>query len=810
MQRTICYMCSSECGLLVSAGPGGLVLEGDPRHPVNRGKICPKLALAEALRRHPKRLTSPLKRVGARGEGRFAPCSWDEACGLCGKALQDLARDFGPESLAVLFGEKPDHDMVYDFAGLFGTPNVLDHNSLCDASRRLAFAGVYGRGQERPLPDLARPLLAGSIAGKAGDAGRNGAELRFRHDCRLLVLFGENPAEATRFRWLWEGIRQAQKAGMKLVVVDPCRTGTARAADLWLPARPGSDAAILLCLLAQVLADPAALDMAFIARHGRRFAELRDLVLARRLDPASGLAVGSLPWACQKADLPLEAMEALVRDVKAIRPFCAMAGMNGVAHSPDGFLACETLAVLIAVCGCLDVPGGLVLRGSLPLASPKARLERALGEARFLHKDIYGAYPGAAHGVFARIPRDVEEGVQLVRGPFAGRRYALRGLVCVHGNPLLTAPESGAWRRMLLAREGAGYLLRHVSVHATVLNETARFADLVFPMAHFLERQGVCLHETPAPAVGLREAVAEPPKGVLRPLEVWKKLARACVPGPAPHSPLPGALGACCDDEWCNALLAPLAAFGGQGDLFEGRTPCDWLRSQGGFAEWPCLYRKYERDGFGTPDGKIDLAPASLIRFYAALDAGQEHGVAACPLASANDPASGEDASLEGAPDGTAGSAPFLLVTGRSPLHTHTATQDCYPRESSARSLRLLVNVHDARRLGLVRDAWVRLRGGRGASVAARVLPTPDLRPGLLRCQHGWGTDPSLLAHPLDGSFNVNELTLAERFDPWTGNAWFGCMEVFLESLPAGGEARPEAGDRGQEARSQADQGQAR
>jgi thiosulfate reductase/polysulfide reductase chain A len=795
MQRTICYMCSSECGLLVSAGPGGLVLQGDPGHPVNRGRTCPKLALAEALRRHPRRLTSPLKRIGARGEGRFAPCSWDEACGLCGKALQDLARDFGPESLAVLFGEKPDHDMVYDFAGLVGTPNVLDHNSLCDASRRLAFAGVYGRGQERPLPDLARPLPAGSAA---GSAGLNGAELRLRHDCRLLVLFGENPAEATRFRWLWEGIRQAQKAGMKLVVVDPCRTGTARAADLWLPARPGSDAAILLCLLAQVLADPAAMDMAFIARHGLRFAELRDLVLARRLDPASGLAVGSLPWACQKADLPFEAMEALARDVKAIRPFCAMAGMNGVAHSPDGFLACETLAVLIAVCGCLDVPGGLALRGSLPLASPKARLERALGEARFLHKDLYGAYPGAAHGVVARIPRDVEEGVQLVRGPYAGRRYALRGLVCVHGNPLLTAPESGAWRRMLLARDGCGYLLRHVSVHATVLNETARFADLVFPMAHFLERQGVCLHETPAPAVGLREAVAEPPQGVLRPLEVWQKLARACAPGLAPHSPLPGALGACCDDEWCNALLAPLAAFGGQGDRFEGKAPCDWLRSRGGFAEWPCLYRKYDRDGFGTPDGRIDLAPASLLRFYAALDAGQNHGLAACQKdakpAGVSVPAEG--ASGRDAPDGAAGTASFLLVTGRSPLHTHTATQDCYPKESSARSLRLLVNVHDARRLGLVRDAWVRLRGVRGASVTARVLPTPDLKPGVLRCQHGWGTDPSLLAYPLDGSFNVNELTLADRFDPWTGNAWFGCLEVFLEPLPAGGKPRSGPGER--------------
>ena len=772
-------MCSSECGLLVSERDGGLVLKGDPAHPVNRGAACPKLALAEAMRRHPGRLASPLKRQGPRGEGRFAPCSWDEAAELCGRALKDLARESGPESLAVIFGEKPDHDMVYDFAGLFGTPNVLDHNSLCDASRRLAFAGVYGRGQERPLPDLARPLAV-------LDAESGRTELRLAHDCRLLVLFGENPAEATRFRWLWEGIRQAKRQGMKLAVVDPFRTETAREADLWLPARPGSDAAILLCLLAQVLADPSALDLDFIARHGRGFEDLKRLVLSARPDPENGLAAGSVAWACQKADLPREAVEALVRDVRTIRPFSAMAGMNGVAHSPCGLLACETLAVLAAVCGCLDVPGGLALREPLPVASPRARLEEALGERLCLHKDLYGASPAALHGVFARIPRDVEEGVRLVRGPFAGRGYALRGLVCVHGNPLLTAPESGAWRRMLTARDrDGGYLLRHFSVHATMLTETARYADLVFPMAHFLERQGVCVHETVAPCVGLREAVVPPPQGVLRPLEVWRRLARASVTGLAPDAPLPGALGASCDDEWCNAVLAPLARLGRQGDLFAGQTPCDWLRSRGGFAEWPRRCRKYAEGGFAAPDGKIGLLPASLVRFYAGLEQG-----AAGPSGASAKPAAA-------CASGGAAEGPFLLVTGRSPLHAHTATQDCWPAGSPARSLRLLVSEGDAARLGLVRDAWVRMRNGRGASVTARVLPAPGLKPGVVRCQHGWGTDPSLLSHPLDGSFNVNELTLADRFDPWTGNAWFGGVEVWLEPLPSGPGSCQPAGERG-------------
>ena len=209
---TVCYMCSSECGLLASGDPSaGLCIAGNPASPMSRGGLCPKAALAESLRCFPGRPCTPLKRVGPRGEGIFRPASWEEALEDISRRLRAARELYGPESLTILFGEKPDHDMVYDFAAMYGTPNVLDHNSLCDTSRRYGFSRVFGDGQERPLPDLQRPLLTGE-------------GVRREHDCRLLVLFGENPAEARRFFWLWDGILGARRSGMRLIVADPLRT----------------------------------------------------------------------------------------------------------------------------------------------------------------------------------------------------------------------------------------------------------------------------------------------------------------------------------------------------------------------------------------------------------------------------------------------------------------------------------------------------------------------------------------------------------------------------------------------------------
>ena len=127
--------------------------------------------------------------------------------------------------------------------------------------------------------------------------------MRREHDCRLLVLFGENPAEARRFFWLWDGILGARRSGMRLIVADPLRTPAAREADLWLPVLPGEDWALIMAVLRRLLETGAGMDRDFMEKHTKRLAELRQLVVTDRRDPENGFILHGVLWAAARTGL---------------------------------------------------------------------------------------------------------------------------------------------------------------------------------------------------------------------------------------------------------------------------------------------------------------------------------------------------------------------------------------------------------------------------------------------------------------------------------------------------------------------------
>src|SRR4051812_13261061 len=175
-KHSVCFMCSSECGIVTHVRHDKVVgVFGDPKHPMNSGKLCPKALAAPDLVHDADRIRTPLRRVGPRGAGEFEPVSWAVALDDIARQLAAAKASEGPQTLLVQFGEKPDHDLVYRFANAYGTPNVLDHDSICDTNRREGFMYTYGRSHFRPLIDLKRPL-------------KTAEGVRHSHDCRYLLL----------------------------------------------------------------------------------------------------------------------------------------------------------------------------------------------------------------------------------------------------------------------------------------------------------------------------------------------------------------------------------------------------------------------------------------------------------------------------------------------------------------------------------------------------------------------------------------------------------------------------------------------
>lgn len=749
-------MCSSECGLLASTSAAGRIsVRGNPAHPMNAGGLCPKARYAESLRCSPDRLAGPLKRIGARGEGRFEPVSWNEALTDIARRLSTLKHAHGAEALTILFGEKPDHDVVYRFAQGFGTPNILDHNSLCDTSRRLGFALTYGDDQERPLPDLQRPLLTN-------------AGLRHAHDCRLLVLFGENPAEARRFFWLWSGIRAAHKEGMQLVVVDPFKTQSADLADRWLPIKVGEDGALILAILRYVIEFDGHtgdyLDWAFINAYTHGFDELKNDLLADARDPHNGQCLYSIDWAAAKTGLAASAITALAHDLGSIKPACAMVGMNGVAHHYNGFQTTRSLAILLAITGNLDVPGGLHLRQRPPLRSFKDDLARALGSQTGKHKDRCGAFPLAAHGVTARVPSDILDGIHLHSGPAAGHTYSTRGLFIIHHNPLLTAPESQAWIDAFTARDDHGdYRLDLLVFNDIVVNDTGVYADYVLPMAHFLERQGVCVNETVNPVVSLRSAVVDPPAGHRTPHNLYRDLARRMSDG-GDYQDLVSAER---DDDWCDYILEPLLPPCG------GASPTERLRKHGGVLALPTSYRKYREHGFHTITGRVELISERIRQANAC-------GLTDYPAGLAYEPCAAHSSAAP--PARSDGPRRFHLITGRAYVHTHSITQNL-DVPTRYRSPALLINDDEAAECGFADGETVAVRNERGDEIHAALKRTPRLLRGVVRGQHGFGaTSPFLSAKP-KSTYNVNRLTDRHNVHPISGNVGFGDTIVTLHKL---------------------------
>ena len=228
IKSTTCYMCACRCGIHVHVRDGEVrYIEGNPNHPLNHGVICAKGSAGIMKQVSPARLTQPLRRKpGAeRGAGEFEPITWDEALRLLEERLRHL-RATDPKQFALFTGRDQMQALTGLFAREFGTPNYAAHGGFCSVN--MAAGMIYTTG------------------GSFWEFG--GPDLK---QSRLFVMIGT--AEDHHSNPLKLALSDFKRAGGRFISINPVRSGYSAVADEWIPIRPGTDGALFMALLHELL-----------------------------------------------------------------------------------------------------------------------------------------------------------------------------------------------------------------------------------------------------------------------------------------------------------------------------------------------------------------------------------------------------------------------------------------------------------------------------------------------------------------------------------------------------------------------------
>ncbi|MEF2229872.1 MAG: molybdopterin-dependent oxidoreductase, partial [Pseudodesulfovibrio sp.] len=422
-KRSVCTKdCPDTCGLLVRVENGHVTaVKGDPDHPFTNGFICRKAAAFPAHVHSPDRITTPLRRTGPKGSGKFAPISWDEALDEVAERIRAVAQESGPEAI-----------LPYSYAGHMG---IIHRHAGHAFFNRLGASGLK----------YTICAAAASAGLKVSLGSGPGADLAEAARADLILIWGGNTRTTNIHAWPF--FAAARRNGARLVVIDPYRNETARAADGHVMLRPGTDAALALAMM-HVLITEDLIDHDYIARMTVGFDQLRERAGEYPPERAARL--------CGIEPEQIVTLARLYGSAKA--PF--IRGGMGPARQLAGAMAMRTIALLPALVGAFEKPGGGFSRS----------VGGGLSDLRSLTRP--DLRPKGTREI-----NMVELGDALTRLDDP----PVRLLHVYLSNPAAVAPQS---RRVMagLAREDLFTVVQEM-----YMTDTARHADVILPGASFLE-----------------------------------------------------------------------------------------------------------------------------------------------------------------------------------------------------------------------------------------------------------------------------------------------------------------------------------
>ena len=456
--------CPDTCSWIVTVRDGQAVaLRGDRAHPYTRGALCAKVHRYLDYTRAPDRLLYPQRRVGAKGEGRFARITWEEALDEIAARWQAIIARHGPQALWPYYGS--------------GTMGMLQ--------------GVAGGGRRlwNALGTSQHMMTICTIAGGFGTGytlgdNRVGMDPETFGHSRLILLWGTNTL--TTNHHLWKYIEAARRAGAHLVAIDPIRTRTAAEADEHLALVPGTDAALALGLL-HVVVSLGKEDKQFIAEHTLGWDEFRARILEYPPERVSAIT-----------GLPRERIVALGERLAVTRPTGIRVTMGLQRHAGGG-MAVRAITCIPGVTGDWRDPGG-----------------GAVYDTRGFFRGNWAALwrddlrpPGTRRLSMTRLGEALLE----VHDP------PVASLLIYASNPVASVPDQGKVRRGL-AREDLFTI-----VVDNFQTDTADYADLLLPST--MQTEHADLHYSYGHIyLGWNEPAVAPPGECLPHTEIFRRLAR--------------------------------------------------------------------------------------------------------------------------------------------------------------------------------------------------------------------------------------------------------------------------------------------